>query len=218
MMISLVSRQLAFLLFLFASSASARHLAEGCDSLQEKYNATAGAAALTPLQRLNAYLHLLDTTPDDPEDCITTKITQQIAATEKTLIVLEIDGRMIQPDWVLACSSVNLRNGECKSAELDTSSSLPEKNMGERLHKTVPRSTVAVLKLKPGYRARILAVFADTGSGLKPMKIEGNRLFLGKLESETDHPAVTVMFRREDSLRFRKVVWHLYPLEPARKL
>jgi hypothetical protein len=213
-MIPLVGRHLAVGLFLLTIPLPCAGQADdGCDALQSKYNSVAGAAAHTPVQRVNAYLHLLAATPDDPTDCITTKIMHQIEDLEKTLVVLEIDGRRIKPDWVLGCHSVDLRNGACQGAELDASASLPEKGEGARLREKVRRSAVAVLRFESGYQASVVGAFGDSGMGLKPLKMEGTRLMVGKLERETEHPSVTVILRRNDGLKFRKVVWHLYPLE-----
>jgi len=165
--------------------------------------------------QLRSYLDLLAATPDDPTDCITTAIMHRIFDLEKMLIVLEIDGLQVKPDWVLSCNSVDLHNGSCKGPELDTTFGLPEEGMATRLHEKVPRSALAVLRLEDGYQAKILGAFGDSGSGLAPLNMKGDKLMVGRLEKQTDHPSVTVILWRDDSLRYRKVVWHLYPLQSA---
>lgn len=199
----------------------AQEIDPACTANKDRLAAiTKNATAQPNLAEFNTLLSFLDTVKDDPTDCVTTNAVHQVAEIERKVITLRIDGKNLQPDWILHCNEVDMRSAVCTGPELDTSSLLPEDRLTSRRASGVSGDRMpptAQLRMQPNYGFEVLGVYGGSGGALQNGKVparlfyKGLTINLSKLQNLRD-PTLILIVRRNDGLGYRKIVWHIVTL------
>lgn len=169
----------------------------------------------TAVERFRRLVAILATKPDDPEDCVMSKIRAELVKSESSLVSLEIEGKQIPPDSLLYCNEIKTPAQVCIGPALDTSILMPEEKLAaHRETSSRPRPAIVRLRFSPNTPARVVGVFGgmtfELQNGKSPTPLPyTSGVIRAKALQKAAGPVIIVIYQRTDVLGLRKALWHL---------
>ena len=131
-----------------------------CAEMKKRFAGVAEAVRTKPAAaQIRAYLNFLASFPDDPEDCVSTDVSDVISRAERNLIWLEVGDHIYPPDKILHCNEIEGSSKLCKGTVVDDTPLIPETELLKK-GRTLPRSGEARLNVSEAVHAKLIGLFA----------------------------------------------------------